>query len=139
MFLTQTCKFACVKSGRKTFAHTNISSLRIRLYSLDHCCGLTPKRIPDWNINIYQFKEEMQKKQPRKWDAFCFSMMPFGNTVKELLCTPPANTLPIAEVQTEFIVKYYNNKRTIISSPGASSLNHLTCLIQDDVKKNLNI
>lgn len=62
-------------------------------------------------------------------------MMPFDNTVKELLHTPPANTLPTAEVQTEFIVIYYNNKRTIISSPEASSLNHLMCLIEDAVKK----
>lgn len=58
------------------------------------------------------------------------------NTVKELLHTPPANTLPIAEGQTEFIVICYNNKRTIISSPGASSLNHLRCLIQGAVKKS---
>lgn len=62
-------------------------------------------------------------------------MMPFDNTVKELLYTPPANTLPIAKVQTEFIVNYYNNKRTILSPPEASSLNNLMCGIQDDVKK----
>lgn len=61
------------------------------------------------------------------------------NIVKELLHTPPANTLPIAEGQTEFIVICYNNKRTIISSPEASSLNHLRCLIQGAVKKNPNI
>lgn len=62
-------------------------------------------------------------------------MMPFDNTVKELLHTPPANTFPTAEGQTELIVIYYNNKRTIISSPEASSLNHLMCFIQDAVKK----
>lgn len=65
-------------------------------------------------------------------------MTPFDNTVKEFLSTPPAKKLPAAEVQTEFIAVYYNNERTIISSPEASSLNHLMCLIQD-VVKNRNI
>lgn len=63
-------------------------------------------------------------------------LMPFDNTGKELLYIPPANTLPIAEVQTEGFFIYYNNKRTIISSPEASSLNPLMCLIQDAVKKS---
>lgn len=37
----------------------------------------------------------------------------------------------ISEVQTDFILIYYNNKRTIISFLEASSLNHSPCLIQD--------
>lgn len=60
--------------------------------------------------------------------------MPFDNTVKELLYTSPAKRLSISEAQADFILIYHNNKRTIISFLEASSLNHLTCLIQDTVK-----
>lgn len=60
--------------------------------------------------------------------------MPFDNTVKELLYTSPAKKLSISEAQADFILIYYNNKRTIISFLDAWSLNHLTCLIQDAVK-----
>lgn len=60
--------------------------------------------------------------------------MPFDNTVKELLYTSPAKRLSISEAQADFILIYYNNKRTIISFLEASSLNHLMCLIQDTVK-----
>lgn len=62
--------------------------------------------------------------------------MPFDNTVKELLYTSPAKKLSISEAQADFILIYYNNKRTIISFLEASSLNHLLCLIQDTVKKH---
>lgn len=62
--------------------------------------------------------------------------MPFDNTVKELLYTSPAKNLSISEAQADFILIYYNNKRTIISFLEASSLNHLLCLIQDTVKKH---
>ena len=62
--------------------------------------------------------------------------MPFDNTVKELLYTSPAKKLSISEVQADFILIYYNNKRTIISFLEASSLNHLMCSIQDTVKNH---
>lgn len=59
--------------------------------------------------------------------------MPFDNTVKELLYISPAKKKihSISEVQADFILIYYNNKRTIISFLEALSLNHSPCLIQD--------